>query len=658
MTDFSQTEHSASRQRGWDHRVLMLAGILLSILIVAWVSAEPQKRRATHHTAAPAGRPVIEQVSPPNWWSDMPNPMLLLRGRNLAHAEVTSGDPGISVERTKSSPNGHWMFVWLDISSAPPQKFNLTVRTAHGRTRVPYELDRRHRAAAGFQGFSPSDVMYLVLPDRFSDGDPSNDPISKKPGTFDRKNPYAYHGGDLKGIENHLDYLEQLGITTLWVTPLYAQDPNTASDYSGYAPVNFYRVNPHFGTLQDYENLSQAVHRHGMKLVLDLVMNHVGPASPWVNDPPAPDWFHGTPGNHLKVGNDFKAITNPHAPPAAYQSTIEGWFSNRLPDLNQSNPLVKKYLIQNAIWWIESGALDGLRLDTYPYVNRDFWRDFHAVLHALYPHLTAVGEVFSSDPTVVSYFAGGTKHRGIDTGLDTLFDFPTGFALRAELGGASPPGGAPMTGLENIERQDWLYPHPERLVTFFDNQDTPRFLTEPGASDARLKLAFGLLTTLRGMPQIYYGDEVAMSGGAGEGNRGDFPGGFRHDPNNAFTANGRTPQQDAMYTWVHGLLALRAHHAALQTGAQQNLLADDTGFVFARIEQEGKGKKQTGERLLILMNKGAAPRTFHLDFSNTALAGVESLAPLWNTNAPITVNQNQCSIPVDADQIIILSANR
>lgn len=673
MNNVSETARWNAPGRRRSLRVFLSTCLLLSINGMAWASGWTQPKKPASQAAA-TGRPVVEQVAPPNWWSNLPDPMLLLRGRNLQNAEITSSVAGISVERTQSSANGHWVFVWLDISSAPPQKFSLTIRTAHGRTRVRYELDRRHRSTAGFQGFSPADVMYLILPDRFSDGSPSNDRVSKKPGPLDRQNPNAYHGGDLKGIENHLDYLEQLGVTTLWLTPLYAQDPNTASDYSGYAPVNFYRVNPHFGALEDYENLAQALHRRGMKLVLDLVMNHVGPKNPWVNDPPAPDWFHGTPEDHLEVGNDFNAITNPHAPPAAYRSTLEGWFSNRLPDLNQSNPLVEKYLIQNAIWWIESGTLDGLRLDTYPYVNREFWQGFHSVIHALYPHLTAVGEVFDSDPTVVSYFAGGGKHGNIDTGLDTLFDFPTAFALRAELAGASPAGGAPMTGLENIERQDWLYPHPDRLVTFFDNQDLPRFLSEPGASDARLKLAFGLLATLRGMPQIDYGDEIAMAGGSGVGNRGDFPGGFPGDPNNAFTSSGRTAEQEAMYTWVHGLLQLRAHHVALQTGAQQNLLVDDTGFVFARIETPGqkpgsgptspsagstsRSPKQTGEILLILMNKSEAPRTFQLDFSHTALDGAQSLAPLWNTKTPIAVNDNQCSVTVDADQLIILSASR
>lgn len=616
------------------------------------------------------GSPVVQDVQPPNWWSHMPNPMVLLYGKNLTGAQVTSSVAGISVRETKISDNGHWVFVWLDIQSAPPQRFALIVRTARGRTRVPYELDKRHPTTDGFQGFTSADVMYLIMPDRFSDGDTSNDRLAKAPGTFDRSNPLAYHGGDLLGIENHLDYIQKLGVTTLWVTPLYSQDP-LSMDYDGYEPFDMYRVNPHFGTLKTYEGLATAVHSHGMKLVLDIVANQVSPKSPWVSDPPAPDWFHGTQADHLAATDDFGSITDPHAAPAASSPVVDGWFRNVLPDLNQSNPLVAQYLIQNAIWWIESGTLDGLRLDTFPYVDRSFWHKFHAELHALYPNLTTVGEVYSGDPTVVSYFDGGAKRAGIDTGVDTLFDFPSYFALRSILAGTFPAGGASMTMLKNVDRLDWLYPHASQLVTFLGNQDTGRFLAEAGASPARLRLAFGLLATMRGMPQIYAGDEVAMPGSNAD-NRQDFPGGFPGDTNDAFTVAGRTPQQEAMYVWVQGLLALRAHHAALQTGTQQDLMADKTGFVFARMgaQESDKASDDTansektgtpgaqGGIVLVLMNKSSASRRFHLDFSRTALDGANGLTPLWNTSEQVAVNQNQCDINVPAEQLIVFAVQR
>ena len=436
----------------------------------------------------------------------------------------------------------------------------------------------------------------------------------------------------------------------------------SASDYHGYGAVDMYQVNPHFGTLKDYQDLAQALHSRGMKLVLDTVPNHVGPKNPWVLDPPAPEWFHGTLARHIEATGSFAPITDPHAPPAAYLPAVDGWFANVLPDLNQSNPLVKQYLIQNAIWWIESGTLDGLRLDTFPYVDRVFWQDFHSELHALYPHLTTVGEIFNPDPTIVSYFAGGVKHGGIDTGLYTPFDFPTFFALRATLTGTAPSGNASMTKLTDVERQDWLYPHPERLVTFLGNHDTPRFMSEPGATADRLKIAFGLLATMRGMPQIYSGDEIAMYGGNDPDNRRDFPGGFPGDTSDAFTSAGRTSQQEAMHAWVQGLLDLRAHHDVLQTGGQQDLLVDDTGFVFARIAAPLPGRplpaEAQGEILLVLMNKSDAPRTFHLDFSHTALQGVHSLTPLWNTKEQVAVAHNICDVNVGAERLIVVSVQR
>ncbi len=606
--------------------------------------------------AVPQGKPKVQQVQPPNWWSNLPNPMVLLYGKNLADAHISSSVAGVSIRRTRFSQNGHWAFVWLDTSDAPPQHFDLIVRNAAGQARVPYQLDKLHDPSQGYQGFSPADVMYLIMPDRFSQGNAPGPQLPKAAATVDRSNPHDYHGGDLRGIENHLDYLKQLGVTTLWITPLYAQDP-VSEDYDGYQPINMYQINPHFGTLQDYEDLAAAVHSHGMKLVLDIVANQVGPKSIWVTDPPMPDWFHGTPANHLAATEDFASIASPHAAPAAYQPVVDGWFRNILPDLNQSNPLVKQYLTQNAIWWVETGTLDGLRLDTFPYVDRSYWQDFHSVLRALYPRLTTVAEIYNSDPTVTSYFAGGQKHVGIDTGVDTEFDFPSYFALRSTLTG-SVAYVSSMSDLENVQRQDWLYPHPDMLVTFFGNHDAARFLSIPGAGAASERLAFGLLATMRGMPQIYYGDEIGLSSGPNGDNRPDFPGGFPGDPNDAFTAAGRTPEQQAMYAWVQSLLDLRAQHPALQTGSQQNLLADSSGYVFARFvvpPQKNGLTPPPSEIDLVLMNKSDTPRTFHLDFTRTALDGVNTLNPLWNTQNTVIVSQDHCEVTVSPQQLVVFT---
>ena len=287
-----------------------------------------------------------------------------------------------------------------------------------------------------------------------------------------------------------------------------------------------------------------------------------------------------------------------------------------MPDLNQENPLVSRYLIQNALWWVETANLDGIRLDTFPFVDRAFWHDFHATLHAVYPHLTTVGEVFNGDPEVTSFFAGGIEHRGIDTGLDTPFDFPMYFALRDVLTLEKP-----MTELAKVLRQDALYPHPERLVPFIGNHDTSRFFTQSGGSVQRLKLALGLLTTMRGMPQIYSGDEIGMAGGDDPDNRRDFPGGFAGDAHNSFTSAGRTAQEQDVFTWTAGLLALRSEHPELQTGIEQNLFADADTFAFVRASADrGCSPNHSDVRLLIIVNKAKHSNSVELPVAESALS--------------------------------------
>ncbi len=639
---------------------------LLAVLLALSAAFRCDAARHAAKKAPPAvqGKPSVQQVDPPNWWSGLPNPMLLLRGKNLLDAQITSSNPGISIRRVHIAANGHWAFVWLDISAAPPSSLSLIVHTSGGRVRVPYQLLKRHAPTDGFQGFSPADVMYLVMPDRFAQAGAPADGSPAFRRTIARQDPNAYHGGNLAGIAQHLDYIHALGATTLWVTPVYAQDPSSPSDYSGYAPTDLYAINPHFGSLADFEQLASQIHAQGMKLVLDIVVNQVGPASVWVKDPPAPDWFHGTVADHIPASSDFSLATDPHGSDASAAPVVDGWLFNALPDLNQSNPLVRQYLIQNVVWWTETGALDGLRLDTVAYVNRDFWQSLHTVLHLLYPHLTTVGEVPSPDPAVVAYFAGGVKQEGVDTGLYTLFDYPGYFALQSALAGGSQGGYSPMSAISDVQRSDWFYPDPERLVTFFGNQDTRRLIAEPGADAGTVKLALGLIATMRGMPQIFEGDEIGLKGTTLTDNRPDFPGGFPGDAATAFTQQGRTSAQQDLYAWTSGMLALRAQHPVLQTGMQQTLLADETGFAYARypapVRNHGAASTagQPGETLLVVLNKGLAPRTIHLNFARTVLAGTTSLAPLWNIQQPVTVNGDRCDIPLQPQQLVVFAAGR
>ena len=602
----------------------MSARMRAVFLIFCWLAAYGTVCAQSRCLLSSGPLPCIDKIDPPDWWVNLPSPMLLVHGNRLAAAEVAVTGSRVSVTRTQASANGHYLFIWLDTANAAPQQIALRVTTSSGSVTAPFVLSARKPASAGFQGFSSRDVMYLIMTDRFADGDTSNDPVPSQ-----RSLPRGWHGGDFRGIEQHLDYLRQLGVTTIWTTPVYS-NAGGRDDYHGYSATDMYAVDPHFGTLAGYRRLAQAVHAAGMKLVLDTVPNHVGAAHPWAADPPTPDWFHGTVAHHDPAKSDFRSLPDPHASWAGQKDITQGWFANTLPDLNQENPLVSQYLIQNAIWWVETAGLDGLRLDTFPYVSRAFWHDFHAELHQLYPRLTTVGEVFNPDPTITSFFAGGVEQEGprgnIDTGLYTPFDFPMYFALRRVL-----IHNQPMSSLEDVLRQDRLYPHPERLVTFLGNHDTRRFLNVPGATDDDLMTGFALIATMRGMPQIYSGDEIAMRGGEDPDNRHDFPGGFPGDHASAFTASGRTPEQARVFDRVSSLLHFRAQHPALQTGRQQDVFMDDTVFAFVRAADTSQGCQPSpgapSDRILVVVNHSPHQRSLAIPAADTALAGCARFTP-------------------------------
>jgi glycosidase len=594
-------------------RLLCLAALLM--IGGGSVLAAPAQGPPGGCDAKQGSAPCVDKIDPPDWWSGFPDPMLLVHGENLKQAHFTVAGKGVAILHTQASDNGHWVLLWLRTKDAAPQTLWVTASNAQGRARSAFALKARDNDPKAHRGFSSADALYLIMTDRFSDGNAANDPASDN-----RAAVKGWHGGDLAGIEQHLDYLKQLGVTAVWTTPV-ASNGAMPESYHGYAATDLYAVDPHFGTLAEYQHLSGALHARGMKLVIDLVPNHIGVLHPWVLDPPAPGWLHGTLEHHSAVKTDFYQLVDPHAPPQAWRDITDGWFTDAMPDLNQENLLVSRYLIQNALWWVETANLDGIRLDTFPYVSRAFWHDFHAELHSVFPRLTTVGEIFHGDPEVTSYFAGSVAHQGIDTGLDTPFDFPVYFALRDVLAHDKP-----MTELATVLRQDALYPHPERLVPFFGNHDTSRFFTEAGGSVPRLKLALGLLATLRGMPQLYSGDEIGMAGGNDPDNRRDFPGGFPGDARNAFTQAGRTATEQSIFAWTAGLLALRASHPALQTGLEQDLLADQDGFVFVRTLGKGGCSSSSSSdpakvRFLIVVNKAQTGKSLDLPLEETALAG-------------------------------------
>jgi neopullulanase len=605
---------------------------------------------------AQSAKPVITKIDPPNWFAGLPASLLLVHGEHLENTTFSVRNGQARITESTISPNGHWAFVGFDPGTQPGQ-IELLATNPRGSTSATYTLTALRSQADGPKGFSSSDVMYLIMPDRFADGDTTNDTIPGFRDPDDRSRARAYHGGDLRGIEAHLDYLKQLGVTTVWTTPLYDNSAEqSGQSYHGYSATDMYAVDPHLGTIEDLKALVRAAHARGMKVVLDSVPNHVGAAHPWAKDMPTPEWFHGTPASHIEAQYDFSSIVNPSGNAATRNAVLNGWFANVLPDLNQDNPLVATYLIQNAIWWIETTGIDGLRLDTFPYVPRSFWHAYDGTLHALYPQLTEVGEVFNSDPLIVSFFAGGRANTGsdgtVDTLLDTPFDYPMFFALRGVLIRQKP-----MSAIADVLKQDALYPHPERLITFLGNHDNRRFLSEPGADAGALRLGFGLLATLRGTPQLYYGDEIDMKGGDDPDNRHDFPGGFLRDKSDAFTPSGRSPEQEKMEEWVSALFRLRAQTPELKTGQLAVLTADERTLAFARGMDLSHGCTEQA-RYVVAANADTTPRDVTIPLNAAPLAGCARFTPVLPTAAEAHAADGKLQIHLAAQEIVILRAEK
>jgi len=609
---------------------------------------------ACQQASGPA--PKVTKIEPPNWWLGLPNPMVMLTGENLDQARVSTLAPGMHIARTMEGRNGHYLFIWVEISkNASPGRIAFQVTTAHGKSRVEWQLEQRNPAAQepaanqGFNGFGPDDVVYLIMPDRFADGDPTNNfPAS---GTYDRSVPRAYHGGDLRGIQEHLSYLKDLGVTTIWITPIYNNDDHTGRDYHGYGPVDLYSVEEHFGTLAEYRSLVSAAHQLGFKVILDIVPNHVGPTNPWADDPPTDHWLHGTRNHHLTSNAEFTHLTDPHASPREWRNIVEGWFVGVLPDMGTDDPITSQFLRQNAIWWAETGSLDGFRLDTFPYVDRQFWHDLHTDLHHLYPRFKTVGEVSGFDPAVAAFFAGGKITNGIDSGVDTVFDFSLYSALRKVI-----LQDAPATLLEQVLQSDWLFPHPEWLVTFLGNHDTRRFMGEAGATLEKLNLAFALQLTMRGIPQIYAGDEIGMPGADDPDNRRDFPGGFPGDSRNAFTTEGRTLDEQRVFAQVRNLLHLRLQHPALRRGSYVHIFSDDRSLVYLR-DFFGTAQGESSERLLVLVNNADQPSTLEVEIGDTLMAQAKTLTRVWADHDAVLSPGSKVKAELPARSLCIYMVN-
>jgi glycosidase len=606
-------------------------------------------------TGAAQQAPAITKVEPPNWWAGHSiNPVrVLLRGRNLSGARVEAAGAGITIGLVRANNPGTYLFVDVLIDpAAAPGRRALRITTAAGVAEAPFEITAPLERAGRFQGFTTDDVIYLIMPDRFSDGDPSNNDPPTSRGLYDRSKSRYYHGGDFQGIINKLPYLKELGITALWLNPWYdnvnhlnerEQYPDTPggpkapiTDYHGYGAVDFYGVEEHFGTLEKLRELVDKAHQLGIKVIQDQVANHSGPYHPWAEDSPTPTWYNGTAENHLANKFETWVLHDPRAVELMKRETLEGWFINILPDLNQNDEEVARYIIQNTLWWIGVTGLDAIRQDTWQYVPNNFWDDWMAAIKREYPRMNVVGEVLDGDPAHVSFFQGGrVRFDGVDSGLDSLFDFPLLFAMRRAFA-----EGKPVREVAQILAQDQLYTNPDVLVTLAANHDVQRFMNEPGATVAGLNLAHTLIMTTRGTPQIYYGDEIAIAGGPDPDNRRDFPGGFPGDRRDAFTAGGRTPDERKAYDHFRNLAEIRREHEPLRRGALVNLYAAEQQYAYARTSDRGS--------VVVVINNDNKSSTVGFDVSNAGIPPGATLRDSLGAAADATVTGRRLRVTLPA----------
>ena len=546
----------------------------------------------------------VTRIDPADWFVGMKNPQLQLMvyGKGIANAEVTTDYPGVTIEKTVALDSPNYLFVYLNLSGAQPGEMTLTFKDGKQTKKVKYQLKQREMKGEERQGFTNADVLYLLMPDRFAQSAKHN-PQLKGMRTYkeDRNAPSLRHGGDLEGLREHLDYFTDLGVTALWFTPILENDspddPGGWSTYHGYACTDYYRVDPRFGTNAEYRQLIDACHQKGLKVVMDMIFNHCGFEHPWVADMPSKDWFNlpewleQSNGTSDTRGTDFlqtsyklTPVLDPYASEVDLRETTEAWFVSTMPDLNQNNPHLMRYLIQNSIWWIETAGIDGIRMDTYPYAFRKPMAQWMKELDREYPNFNTVGETWVTEPGYTAAWQKDSKLSDENSYLKTVMDFSFQEKLDSATHEITDNWWRGFNRLYNSFCYDYLYPNPSSVMAFLDNHDTDRFLRD-GQDELALKQGLGLLMTVNRIPQLYYGTEIMMNGTKRESDgyvRKDFPGGFPGDDHNAFTAEGRTPNEQMMFSWLSRLLHWRQGNDLITKGKMTQFIPWHGVYVVAR----------------------------------------------------------------------------
>ena len=577
-------------------RILLLTAILMANVMTM--------------SAAKKSTTVIDRIEPTDWFVGMKNPsvQLMVYGKGIRDAEaVTTDYPGVTIDSLVRLDSPNYLLVYLNVKGAEAGTMTLKfeVKNEKGKVKsftVPYVLKQREMDGKKRKGFDISDVLYMLMPDRFAQGANHNPQVKgMRKYKEDRTQPSLRHGGDLNGIREHLDYFKELGVTALWLTPVLENDsPDDERGYStyhGYATTNYYRVDPRFGTNDDYRRLCDEAHQKGLKVVMDMIFNHSGFEHPWTQDMPTKDWLNlpqwlkeskGTSNptgtSFLQTSYKLTPVKDPYASKVDLKETVDGWFVPTMPDLNQRNPHVMTYLIQNSKWWIETVGIDGIRMDTYPYADAKGMARWMKELDEEYPNFNTVGETWVTEPAYTAAWQKGSKLSKDNSYLKTVMDFAFFDRLSQAKNEETDAWWNGLNRLYNSFVYDYLYVDPTHVMAFIDNHDTDRFLGN-GRDSLMLKQALALLMTVRRIPQLYYGTEIMMNGTkeVTDGNvRKDFPGGFPGDDHNAFTREGRTKQEQQMFSWLSRLLHWRQGNQVITKGTMTQFIPFNGIYVIAR----------------------------------------------------------------------------
>lgn len=565
-----------------------------------------------------AQMPALERVEPMFWWTGMVNPklQLLVHGDKIAGYSVSLHYDGVALEKVNRVENPNYLFLDLLVDkNARPGRFDI-VFSQKGKKNLhyTYELKQQVQSPDRNQGVTDKDFIYLIMPDRFANGDPSNDKVAgMKDQSLNRDSMYYRHGGDLQGIIDHLDYIKDLGATAIWLTPEIENDMSHAS-YHGYAATDLYKIDPRYGTNELYKTYAEKCHALGLKVIKDIVHNHIGSESWLMQDLPMKDWVHQWP-EYTNTNYRDQPLMDIHASAKDRKLQLDGWFVPTMPDVNEDNPYVQNYYIQNHIWWIEYAGIDGLRLDTYPYNNPQFMARWAIALKAQFPRLSIFGETMVKTVAEQAFYTeGNTVNRGFDTHLPGVTDYALNGAIYEALNGKFGWDDGVSRVYETLA-QDFLYKDPTKNCIFLDDHDVSRFYSVIGEDFDKYKQGVGMLLTMRGVPEIYYGTEILMKNFSNPDGlvREDFKGGWANDPVNKFTEQGRTEKENEAFNYVRTLANFRKTSSALQTGKLMQYVPEDGIYVYFRYDY-----KQT---VMIIVNSNDTLKTLQTQRFDERLKG-------------------------------------